>query len=132
MRRPRLVLVSIGILLVLILIGGFVLWQSARETRAKVNLRYQLLLQAFSTSDTNAVVALVAPQHRGNFSGGDFSRLKDFAQPLGSHSAITVFKDEAVICPTRLWHFGVIPGGHTISLIRVGEDWFFTGQVHVD
>lgn len=131
--RPRLALASIGILLVLILIGGFVLlWRPARETRTKIDLRYQQLLQALSISDTNAVVALVAPQYRATFDGGDFSRLKDFARPLGSGSAITVHHDEATICPIRLWHYGVIPGGHTISLVRVGEEWFFTGRVHID
>jgi len=85
---------------------------------------------ALSARDTNAVLALVAPQMRTSFD--DFSRLDGFAQPLGPRSSIRILGGEATVWPVRTSHYVVLPGGHTVEMVKVDGDWFFTGKVHVD
>jgi len=58
--------------------------------------------------------------------------LKGIAQPIGSNSLIVTFQNEATIYPKRIWHFGIIPGGNTVKMVKIKGDWFFTGEIHID
>src|SRR6185436_12776630 len=124
MRRPRLIVFSaVGLLLILAL--ALIVCRSIRREQAQIRARYQQMRIALSSSDTNAVLALVAPQYRGGFDGYRFSMLNDFAEALGPRSSIVVLRDEAVVWPVRTSHYLVLPGGHTIGMIRVDGDWSF-------
>ncbi len=38
----------------------------------------------------------------------------------------------ARVCPEHIYHYGILPGGHTIDMVNVDGLWFFTGTVHID
>ena|SRR5690349_14549306 len=133
MRRTRLIALSIvGLLLVLAMAVVLFVDRPISREQTQIRARYQQMRAALSSNDTNAALALVAPQHRGGFDGHRFSMLNDFAETLGPRSAIVVRRDEAVVWPVRTSHYLVLPGGHTIGMIKVNGDWFFTGKVHID
>lgn len=133
MHRPSLIVLSaVGLLLVLSMAVGLFVYRSIRREQSQIRARYKQMRTALSSSDTNAALALVAPQYRSGFDGHRFSRLSSFAQSLGPRSSIVVLHDEAVVWPVRTSHYVVLPGGHTIEMIRVEGDWFFTGKVHID
>jgi len=131
-RRSRRILWVVAVVLALLTVAIGFTWRSANQERARIQSRYQQLRAALNAGDTNAVLALIAPRFRNRFDSHGFTMLDGFAQPLGPRSAIMVFKDEALVWPERTRHFVVIPGGDTIEMVRVGEDWFFTGEVHID
>jgi len=87
---------------------------------------------ALSAGDTNAVLSLIAPLYRSGFDGGLLSRLQGFAKPLGPQSSILVLGHQATVWPFQIWHYLMIPGGHTVEMIKIDDTWFFTGKVHVD
>jgi len=125
MRGPRsIIFLVVGGLLVLATAAFLLVYQSSRRERAQIHAWYQLMRSALSSSDTNAALALVAPESRGGFDRYRFSMLNDFAEPLGPRSAILVLGDEAVVWPVRTSHYVVLPGGHTIEMVRVERDWF--------
>jgi len=133
MQLPRLTFLSaVAILLSLALVAALFVSHSIGQEQAKIRVRYQQMRTALSSSDTNAVLALVAPEYRGSFDGYRFLMLNDFAQPLGPRSSIVVLRDQAIVWPVGSSHYVVLPGGHTIDMIRVNGDWFFTGRVHID
>lgn len=131
-RLGLIVLSAVGLLLVLAMAAGLFVFRSIRREQSQIRARYQEMRTALSANDTNAALALVAPQYRSGFDGHRFSMLNNFAQPLGPRSSIIVLRDEAVVWPVRTSHYVVLPGGDTIEMIRAGGDWFFTGKVHID
>ena len=104
--------------------------QEAREV-SQIRHRYEQLRLALSSTNTQAASELFAPELRGG-AHRSFGLLQSFSKPLGTHSSVTLFGSRAQICPERLYHFGVVPGGHTIEMVRVEGDWFFTGAVNID
>jgi hypothetical protein len=133
MRRSRQITLSaLGLLIVLAIILCALFFDAVGRQRARIRVRYQQMMAALSARDTNAVLALVAPQVRSSFDESELSRFEGFAKPLGPQSSILVLGGEAIVWPVRTSHYVVLPGGHTVEMIKIGDDWFFTGKVHVD
>jgi hypothetical protein len=86
---------------------------------------------ALSLGDTNAARALFTPDRRGA-AHHSFDMLGRFAKPLGERSSLSFSGSRATVCPERVFHFGVIPGGNTVEMVRVDGEWFFTGGIHID
>ena len=124
--------VAVLLVLAAVTVVGVLVGRSIDKQRDRIRARYQEMRDALSHQDTNAALALIAPEFRDSFNGYRFSMLNDFAQPLESGSSIIVWEDNATVCPVRTWHFGILPGGHTIKMVRVEGDWFFTGKVSID
>jgi hypothetical protein len=102
-------------------------------SRAEICTRYTELRAAISSADTNAVLALLAPDHRSSFDGGKFMRLDGFARPLGARSKVLILGAEATVWPKPKWYVcGVVPIGDTVEVMKVDGRWFFTGNVHLD
>jgi hypothetical protein len=117
--------------LVLVLGVGVVafVYQGIRQEKTRIRVRYQQMMIALSAGDTNAVRSLIAPEWRSRF---HLSRFEGFAKPLGPRSSILILGREATVWPVRTSHYVVLPGGHTVEMIKVADQWFFTGEVHVD
>ena len=93
--------------------------------------RYEELRTALVSANTNAARELFAPELRGG-AHRSLALLQTFSKPLGPKSSVARSGSRAQICPERLYHFGVVPGGHTIEMVQVEGDWFFTGAVNID
>jgi hypothetical protein len=105
--------------------------RNAREEEL-IRARYQQMRAAMSSKNTNSIKALFAPAFQSSVNDYHITMLNDFAQPLGSLSSILVIGDEALIWPTRVNRYLVIPGGNTIEMIKVNTNWYFTGKIHID
>jgi len=107
--------------------------RSNRRDRTEICTRYGELRTALSAADTNAVLALIAPEDRSSFDGGNFMRLDGFARPLGARSKVLILGGDATVWPKPNWYLcGVLPIGDTVEMTKVGGLWFFTGKVHLD
>jgi hypothetical protein len=107
--------------------------RSNRRDRTEICTRYGELRAALSAADTNAVLALIAPEDRGSFDGGNFMRLDGFVRPLGARSEVLVLGGDATVWPKPNWYLcGVMPIGDTVEMTKVGGHWYFTGKVHLD
>jgi len=129
-RRPVFVLAVAALVLfaVVLLVRSY---QSARQEEKEIRARYQQMRVALSLGDTNAARVLFAPDSRGG-AHRNFDMLDRFAKPLGPGSAIRFSGSQARVCPERLFHYHIIPGGHTIEMVKVDGTWFFTGDVNID
>ncbi len=126
--RPVFVLGIAALLLLAVLIPNY---QAARGERNRIEVRYQQMRMALSSGNTNLAQSLFAPDLRGG-AYRNFDMLDRFARPLSRRSGIRVSGPHAVVCPERLFHYGFIPGGHTVEMVKVDGEWFFTGSVHID
>jgi hypothetical protein len=114
-------------------VGAFLLhgcFESSAE-RAQIKVRYSAMELAIRAGDTNAARLLFAPAHRPR-AADHFSRFQTFARPLDHRSGISVSGTRAVICPRR--EFPLIPIGtigHTIEMIKVDGEWYFTGKISI-
>lgn len=132
MRSPRpLYMLAIAALLPLAAALIVSSYQSARQEEKQIRARYHQMRVALSSEDTNVARAFFAPDFRGT-AHRNFDMLNRFAQPLGLRSLIRFTGYRALICPERLFHYRIIPGGHTIEMIKVDGAWFFTGEVNID
>lgn len=130
--RPRhSVSVVIVVVSLVFTAGGFAL-SNLRKERAQVRARYQEMTTALSTGDSTAVLSLIAPSLRSGLSGRYLSTLESFAKPLGPQSSILILGHEAMVWPSRSWHRGIFPRGHTVEMLKIDGTWFFTGEVHID
>ena len=130
MRRFRSILVAVVVVLAA---GLLVAYWAHRQERPTIRARYQQLMTTLASGDTNAVLALIAPQHRKEFDGGRSMRMDSFAVPLGPRSKILILGKEATVWPSPNWYLcGVWPIGNTVEMTKVGGSWFFTGRVHLD
>jgi hypothetical protein len=132
MRARLAVIASLAATLLILAVVAWLLVQSSGREAAQIRTRYQQMRAALTSQDTNAARALVAPNYRSGFDGYRFSMLNDFAQPLGPRSSILVLGNDAIVWPERTSHYVVLPGGHTIKMVRVDGNWFFTGRVSLD
>ena len=128
--RPvfMLVVAALSLLAVVLLVRSY---QSAPHEEKEIRARYQQMRVALSQGDTDAARVLFAPDFRGS-AHLDFDRLDLFAKPLGPRSTISFSESHARVCPVRLFHYRIIPGGHTIEMVKVDGTWFFTGDVNID
>lgn len=131
-RSRQIILLGFGLVLVLVMAVCVVFFDMGGRERTRIRVRYQQMTAALSAGNTNAVLALIAPPFRSGFDGSQFSRLDGFAKPLGPRSSILILGKDATVWPVRTSHYIVLPGGHTVEMVKVGDDWFFTGKVHVD
>jgi hypothetical protein len=123
----------VSALLIALLAGGFVfVYRSLDYQRAQIRARYAQMRAAVETGNTNAVLSLIAPQYRSTFDSLRFQRLGWFADPLGPRSSILIIGRDATVWPARTAHFGILPGGNTVEMVKVAGDWYFTGKVHLD
>jgi hypothetical protein len=130
MRHPRSRLAAI---LTVIVVGFMIAYRTNRQNRTEICARYQQLTTALSTRDTNAVLALVAPEFRREFDDGRFMRMGRFAEALGPHSKIFILGKGATVWPSPNWYLcGLLPIGNTVEMTKVADSWFFTGKVHLD
>ena len=119
--------------LVALTVGLIVLFSLAGQQAAKARARYAEMTAAMSSSDTNAVLALVAPQYRKEFDDLRLTRMESFAKPLGPGSKIVIVGRTATVWPSPNWYLcGVWPVGDTVEMTKVGRSWFLTGKVHLD
>ncbi len=124
---------TFGMALTLVIIAALMIYsfRSGRREETQIRTRYEQMRLALSTGDTNAARALFAPEFRG----GDhhsLDRLVTFAKPLGRQSSVRFSTARAQVCPERIYHYYLLPGGHTIDMVKVDGRWFFTGNVHID
>jgi hypothetical protein len=87
---------------------------------------------ALSSGDTNTARALLPPDFRGD-PQSPLSMISTFARPLGWKSSIRISGSSARVCPEL--YFLVPrwpPEGHTIPMVKVDGEWYFTGAVHID
>jgi hypothetical protein len=94
----------------------------------QIKLRYEAMQAAMPASDTNAARLVFAPAFR-NQADDNFTRFHIFARPLGLRSKISVNGVKATICPARVFPIGM--AGHTIEMIKVDDEWYFTGHISV-
>ena len=71
-------------------VGLIILVSLTGQQGAKVRARYAEMTAAISSGDTNAVLALVAPQHRKECDELRLMRMEEFAKPLGPGSKIVI------------------------------------------
>lgn len=117
--------------LILVVGGGALLLHvclSSSAEHRRVRDRYEAMTTALRIGDTNAAQMLFAPQHRPR-AADHFGRLTTFAQPLGLRSGISIHQSRAQICPKPIIPRGT--SGHTIEMIKVEGEWYFTGRVSV-
>jgi len=130
MRHRRLKLA--GILTVLV-VGLTIAYRSSCQNRTEIRARYQKLTTALSSGDTNAVLALIAPESRKEFDDGRFMRMIGFAKPIGPRSKIFILGKGATVWPSPNWYLcGLWPIGDAVGMTKVAGSWFFTGVVHID
>jgi hypothetical protein len=96
--------------------------------RVRVRARYEAMEAALRIGDTNAARLLFAPAHRAR-AQDNFGRLTTFARPLGLKSAISIDGTRATVCPERIFPIGMF--GHTVEMIKVDGEWYFTGKISV-
>lgn len=132
MRSTRSILITVVVALV-ILAGGWLTYsyQSCRREETQIRARYQQMRLALSSGDTNTSRSLFAPDFRGG-AHRTFDMLDRFAKPLGPQSSVRFSTSRAQVCPERIFHYRVLPGGHTIEMVKVDGEWFFTGEIHID
>lgn len=106
-------------------------YRAARQEEKQIRALYQQMRVALSSGDTKLARALFAPDFRGG-AHRSFDMLDRFAKPLGAQAAIRFSRTQALVCPERLFHYLIIPGGHRIEMVKVDGAWFFTGEVHID
>lgn len=110
----------------LLYVGG-----ASESERSKVRKRYGQMRRALSSGDTNAATLLFAPPFRARASD-HFDRLSVFARELNSRSKITVRGEHADICPERIYPWlPFITAGHSIEMINIQDEWYFTGELAV-
>ena len=109
----------------------FYAYQTGRVERDLLRTQYEQLRLELSQSDTNSAAKLFAPDYKGRIDHS-FRLLRTFAKPLGSRSSVRIWNATASVTPERIWHYGFLPGGHSIELVRVDDQWLFTGTVHID
>ena len=99
--------------------------------RAQVRRRYSQMEVALRAGNTNAFVLFFAPGLR-SAARDQFSRFTIFAHPLDGRSGVSVKGLRAEVCPVR--EYPLIPVmnlGHTIEMIKVEGEWYFTGKIWV-
>jgi hypothetical protein len=131
MRNTHSILMPV--LALVVLAGAWLTYsyRSGRREEMQIRARYQQMRLALSSGDTNVTRSLFAPDNRGG-AHHNFGILDTFMKPLGLQSSVRFSSSKAKVCPERVFHYRVIPGGHTIEMIKVDGEWFFTGAVHVD
>jgi hypothetical protein len=131
MNRRRIVSL---VLLAVVLVGGGLLLHGCLGSSgdsARIRTRYDAMQEAMRASDTNAARLLFAPAHRPR-AADHLGRFQTFALPLDHRSGISIKGTRARICPRRefpLIPFGTI--GHTIEMIQVDGEWYFTGNIGI-
>lgn len=127
---------KIGILVVgLWVLGvvGFLMSSASSDPDVKqVRARYAQMRAALSAKDAEAVKLLMAPSSRAGAGEEMIRRLDQFAKTLVPSSSVSISGSQARICPKPVYHFGILPGGDTVEMIKVDGEWFFTGKVHID
>ena len=114
-------------------VGLIILFSLAGQQGAQVRARYAEMTTAISSRDTNAVLALVAPEYRKDFGDSRLMRMESFAKPLGPGSKVVIVGKAATVWPSPNWYLcGVWPIGDTVEMSKVSGSWFFTGKVHLD
>jgi hypothetical protein len=110
---------------------GFFAVRSCRSEdheHARIRLRYEAMQTAMRNRDTNAARLLFAPEHRKG-ADSNFARYHMFAKPLGIRSKISVDGSTANVCPVRAIPIGMF--GHTIEMIKIDGEWYFTGRIGI-
>ena len=98
---------------------------------AEVRAQYERMRAALSSNDTNAFTLCFAPACRAR-AEDHFGRLTTFARPLGPRSGISISGSRAEVCPERLYPMVPLGNwGHTIEMINVDGEWYFTGKISV-
>jgi hypothetical protein len=129
-RRPApLILLLLGVGLALGWLG--VRWRSHRPELEHVRARYHQMERALATGDTATAQALLAPALRARATQ-HLAQLTGFVKPLNRRTVVVVSDSTATVCPLLQFHFGVIPGGHSLDLIKLDGEWYFTGAIHID
>jgi hypothetical protein len=130
MRKVPAILVF---LVLLILAAAWIIGldRSRKLQEAQIRSRYQQMRLALASGDTNTARSLFAPELRGG-AHRTFGVMETFSKPLGPESSVRFTAARAQVCPETIYHYGALPGGHTIEMVRVDGQWYFTGSVHVD
>jgi hypothetical protein len=51
---------------------------------------------------------------------------------LGPRSSVRFSSSVAQAYPEGIFHYRILPGGHSPEMVKVDGEWFFTGKVHID
>ena len=119
----------------LLLVGAVIAFVSCERfgvpsERQHVIRRYNQFRAVIAGGDTTRITEFVAPE----FQSWAESRLhlyQNFAVPLDDGSTVYTVRDKATICPRPQRHYYVIPGGHTIGMVKLNGEWFLT-RVSID
>ncbi|SRR6266566_1291572 len=90
MLRSRVIVVAV---FALVVVGLLTAYRLSTRNRTEIRSRYGDLQIALSSTDTNAVLALIAPEYRSNFDSGELLRLQGFARPLGARSKNLILRE---------------------------------------
>lgn len=133
MSRSRCGSVVFAVMGLAVVMGGWFAYAflSGHAEQTRIRVRYQQFRTALDAGDTNAVSQLFAPEVRAR-AHRSYGMVGNFALPLDSTSRISITGPRALVCPRGLVHFGIIPGGHTVEMVKVDGEWFFTGEVNID
>src|SRR5687768_2012093 len=131
MRRPRSIFLAVVVALAVFAGAWFThSCRSSSSEETRIRALYEQMRLALSAGDTNVARSLFAPEFRG--SARNFEVLGRFAKQLGPNSSIRFSRSRAQVCPERIFHYHILPGGHTIEMVKIDGEWFFTGDIHID
>jgi len=103
---------------------------ASNAERTRVRARYEQMHKALCVGDTNAAVLFFAPAYRAG-AIGTLGVLSNFTCPLGPNYGISIRGSRADVCPERLYVIPFFNAGHTIKMIKVDDEWYFTGKVSI-
>jgi hypothetical protein len=87
--------------------------------------------QALRTSDTNAALQLIAPDARTAYRN-DLQRFQIFVGTGSQEPEVWMWRGKVRVVPERKFHWGIIPGGHAVEMVKTNGEWFLTGRVFID
>jgi hypothetical protein len=106
-------------------------YASYRRDNARIRLRYGQMTLALAANQTNASILLFAPEFRRR-ADRSVDMLARFAKPLRSGAWVRTSGSRATVCPEPVLRYHLPIGGHTVEMIKVDGEWFFTGGIHID
>ncbi|HEX8310707.1 MAG TPA: hypothetical protein VF614_05275 [Chthoniobacteraceae bacterium] len=119
----------------LLLVAGvfaFIVYERfvAAPARENVTRRYNDFRAVVASGEVERIMQFVAPEFR-SWAESRLHLYQSFALPLDHRAAVSVFFNDATICPVPGERFLIFRGGHVIKLVRHDGQWFL-GRVFID
>jgi hypothetical protein len=101
----------------------------AAPARENVTRRYNDFRAVVASGEVERIMQFVAPEFRP-WAESRLHLYQNFALPLDHRATLSVFLNEATICPVPGDRFLFFRGGHIIKLVRHDGEWFL-GRVFI-